>query len=364
VFVPSTRRNPAYWLSCPTVAVIASLSAVTFFIALLGAVFLPREARQLADPQYVSVTHSVVTPSGRPCVSLFWSISESGRLGWRHHLALHDLSGARRLVFPWDGLNPLSLAPGPDADHVLVGNWNGAIFLLNLREPTAEPTCVGRQDGGGVVSLAYSSAGKCVLSQDAFHVYAWDLASGRERWRRKHSANHCLAIRPDAPVAILGDMDGRLFDVDLFDGRDLQLLARFQSPVLSAALSPDGTRLALMRGDDRLFLLDSRTLRPLWHDGRQLSIKNTASRLVVFSPCGRYLVTSGREGGRAVLLWSVQTGDCLRDFRGHENVVLGAGFTADGTLRSWGADGTIRVWDLYTGGTRQVAALSVPAQSS
>jgi WD40 repeat protein len=365
VFVPSTHHRFAQWFACPTAAVTASFFAVTFFIALLGAVFLPREARQLADSQHVSVTHSVVPAAGGLGASLFWSISENGRIGWRHHLAIHDLNQHRQpLEFPCTRLNPLSLAPGPDADHVLVGNWDGGIYSLDLQHPAAEPVCIGKQDGGGVVSLAYSAAGRCVISQDALVVYAWDLVSHRERWRRDHSASYCLAIRPNAPVAILGNMDGSLSEVDLRDGRDLRLLAHYESPVLSAAVSPDGTRLALLRGDDRLLLLDSRSLQPLWpDDGRQLEIRNTASRLTVFSPCGRYLITSGRDGGRAVLVWSVQSGDFLRELRGHENVVLGAAFAADGTLRSWGADGTIRVWDLHTGAARQVAVLAMPAPS-
>ena len=56
----------------------ASLAVVMFFIGILGIVFLPREARQLANPQYVSVTHSLDTSNGQPAVSLFWAFAATG----------------------------------------------------------------------------------------------------------------------------------------------------------------------------------------------------------------------------------------------------------------------------------------------
>jgi WD40 repeat protein len=45
-------------------------------------------------------------------------------------------------------------------------------------------------------------------------------------------------------------------------------------------------------------------------------------------------------------VWNLDAPVQMARLTGHEGVVLGASFAADGTLWSWGADGTIRTWDV------------------
>ena len=173
------------WLCRPTAAATASLTAVLCFTALLGIVFLPKEARRLATPYYVSVTHFLSPQADRPGVTLFWSIPLSGAPGWHHHLAVEPPTGPQVVrSFAPSTMQPLSLASGADSDHVLVGNWDGSIYSLDLRQPDNKPDRIGCQSDGGVIALASSPDGKYVLSQNAFHLYGWDVASKRQAWRR------------------------------------------------------------------------------------------------------------------------------------------------------------------------------------
>jgi WD40 repeat protein len=347
------------WFSRPAAAVTASLAAVTFFIGLLGLAFLPLEAQRLIDSEYVSVTHCIDMGAGRPMVSVGWSIARFGLPGWRHHLAVHSSSDISEApVYPCPQLQPLSLARGLDADHALVGNWDGLIYSIDLREPTREPVCVGRQPDGAVVALAAAANGQCILSQSAFHLHAWNPATQTERWRRSDVAPYCFVPGADGSAVIIGTSQGELLEVDLDTGRTLRSLAHLNRPLLTISLSADGSKLAVLLSNERVSLLDSRNGEALWSEKMVRTCRSAAGRIVAFSPCGTMLVTAGQDPkGNSLAVWSVTTGDKLCELRGHDNVVVGAAFIHNGRLRSWGADGTIREWNLAAGIARRFATL-------
>jgi WD40 repeat protein len=349
----------------PTAAATASLATVILFTALLGVVFLPREVGWLNTPDYVSVTHCLVPDGGRPVVSLSWSIAPIGRPGWQHHVAIHVPDGGpRRIECPRFDLNPLSLAEGPDADHFLLGNWDGTIYLLDVRHPEAEPVLIGRQSDGGVVALAWCQAERCVLSQSAFHLYAWDATTSSQRWRLDRVAPYCLALHPRAKTAIVSRVSGELCEIDLRDGHTLRTLACYGEPARAVSFSPRGSEIAVQKSNGSLMLLDARTGSPLWEEDQQRVCQTAAGRFIAFSPCGTLLVTAGRASGAELSVWSVTSGQRQRELRGHHKMVSGAAFSADGVLCSWSADGTIRAWDLRTGTMRQVAAIGSPQRAT
>jgi len=360
-----TNRPEVVWISHPAAAAAASLAVVIFFIGLLGIAFLPREARQLANLQYISVTHSLATSKSQPAVSLFWAIAATGTSGCRHHIVIHLLDASPgEIMFLCPRLHPVALAPGPDADHVLVGNCDGTIYLLDLRHPTAEPIQIGRQPDGGVIELACSADGRSIVSQNTYHLYAWDLATRSQRWRREDVAVSSFSLRPDSESAILSTRCGELIEVDLVDGRTLRTLARFSFPPLATALSPDGRLLAILLDNGHLHLLDSHTAAVRWDKKSSRICESATGRFLAFSPSGKLLVTSGQDRGRDLTLWNVVTGQPIKELRGHINNVCGAAFVTDRSLRSWGTDGTIRVWNLDAGIATRVASLMPPREGT
>ena len=351
------------WLSRPSVAAAASLVAVLFFTLLLGLVFLPKEARRLSPPQQVSVTHFLPPQAGRPGVTLFWSIPEWGEPGWRHHLAI-DRPGATPGVWRMDDPcgQPISITSGADASHVFVGNWDGAIYSFTVREPSRPAEFIGRQPDGGVVALACSPDGKHLLSQNAFHLYGWNLITRTQQWRRSDIHATCFVLRPDAATAIVGNLAGDLVEVNLADGRTLRVLASLPTTIYATALSPDGSLLAVLLADGHLRLFNSHSLTPLWD--LKTGWHTAAGRFIAFSPGGDMLVTTDPEDSRVLAVWNVATRTRLQRLSAHQKVILGAAFAADGTLRSWGADGTVRTWDLAAGAVTGVAALAPPLPAS
>lgn len=350
--------NALRCLRRPAAAAAASLATVTLITALLGAVFLPKEIGWLTTPDYVSVTHCLVPQADRPIISLFWSIAPIGMPGWRHNVRIHESDDAPRTIACAKlDLKPLSLAEGPDVDHFFVGNWDGAIHLLDTRRPESQPVLIGRQADGGVVALKWSAGGRCLVSQSAFQFYAWDLNARQPRWHLDNIAPYSFAIHPDAPIVIVSTLSGSLSEIDLRDGTALRTLARYDEPALAVSFSPSGEQVAVQNANGRLMLLDWRTGRPLWNENPERTCQTAGGRFVTFSPCGTMLVTAGQTGGTDLSVWSISTGQRLRVLRGHRKMVSGAAFSANGLLHSWGADGTIRTWDLRTGATLQVASL-------
>jgi WD40 repeat protein len=346
-------------------AMAASLAVVMFFIGILGIAFLPGEARQLANSEWVTITHSLATTADQPAASLFWAMSTTGTTGRRHHVAIHGLDASpAKFVFLYSVLNPLALTSGPDADHALVGNFDGTIYLLDLRHPTAEPIQIGRQPDGGVLELACSADGRCVVSQHAHHLYAWDLSTRSLRWRRGDIAASSFVLRPDSDRIILSTRHDELIEIDLADGRTLRTLDHFHLTPFATALSPDGRQLAILFTNGDLRLLDSQTAAVHWEEKSSQFHKSATGSLLAFSPSGQLLVTESQDSAKVLTVWNVVTGQPIKKLRGHTNFVNGAVFAADGSLRSWGQDGTIRVWDLDAGIAKRVISLMPPTEGT
>jgi hypothetical protein len=68
---------------------------------------------------------------------------------------------------------------------------------------------------------------------------------------------------------------------------------------------------------------------------------------VAFSPDGK-LVLSG--GDKRLKLWNIDTGECLRTFKGHTKKVNSVSFSHDGKFALSGSgDNTLKLWDIDTG---------------
>jgi WD40 repeat protein len=66
------------------------------------------------------------------------------------------------------------------------------------------------------------------------------------------------------------------------------------------------------------------------------------------SPDQHHVFTGGAN--HAAILWDANTGQFVRDFQGHTDVVRSCAFSPDGQMvLSGGLDGTAKLWDRQTG---------------
>jgi len=347
------------WLVRPIAAAAASLVAVSLFTALLGIAFLPAEIQ--TAHHVASVTHSLELSDGA-VVSLVWSMPSGYGGGRKFNLAIQSGDGANA-EFAWPELKPLSLAKGPSTDQAIVGSWDGSIHLLDFARGASEPLCFGGP-GEGIIALACSADGQCIVSQGAFDLRGWDLAGKRDRWRRTDVAPFCFALAPDSQTAFVANRDGEVLQIDLQSGRTLRSLTRVEETTIQFAVSPSGESLAILGATGRLLVLDTASGQSRWEQSVRFFAHQAPARVAAFSPSGQLLVTSDHERGNALVVWDAATGRRLRELRGHRRIVHGAEFAKSGELRSWGADGTIRVWDLSTGETVSVLALDPPLNAT
>jgi len=156
---------------------------------------------------------------------------------------------------------------------------------------------------------------------------------------------HAAALSPDG--SRLAVADGSTVVVwDLAAGRVLFTLAGHAEAVNAVAFSPDGSRIATAGTD---------AVTVLWGaaDGRRLLTlagHGTWVLAAAFSPDGRTLATGGYD--KTVRMWDVATGAPRATWRGHAGGVRAVAFAPDGrTLATGGADNEVRIWDVARGVT-------------
>lgn len=148
------------------------------------------------------------------------------------------------------------------------------------------------------------------------------------------------------------DRTARLWDAAT--GKEIVVLHGLEVGFSRAALSPDGTRVVTIsdvQSDEHL--VDDRTPR-LWDaaTGKEIAVLRGHEAGVVsaaFSPDGTRVVTASED--RTARLWDAATGKVIAVLRGHEKGVNGAAFSPDGTrVVTASDDTTVRLWDTASGG--------------
>jgi eukaryotic-like serine/threonine-protein kinase len=139
------------------------------------------------------------------------------------------------------------------------------------------------------------------------------------------------------PAAVSVFQDVRAAD------RQLAVLSGHDDQVISAAYSPDGTRIVTASFDKTARIWDTRT-------GVQLAVLSVGSRVYTarYSPDDTRIVTVSSD--RTVRIWDAHTGDPLAVFSGRGALPIAATFSPDGTrIAVASLDKTGRIWDAHTG---------------
>jgi WD40 repeat protein len=165
---------------------------------------------------------------------------------------------------------------------------------------------------------------------------ARDFPCGSKVWSLALSpdGSRIAVARGDSTIALLDADNGKL--VGVFNGHTRR--------VSSVAFSPDGKRLLSGSHDGTMRLWDVAS----WRELRVFKGHTAEVSSVAFSPDGRRALSGGFDN--MVMLWTVETGEDRKWFLGHRAVVTSVAFSPDGRRAlSGAADNTVRLWDPKTG---------------
>lgn len=229
-----------------------------------------------------------------------------------------------------------------DGKHVVVACGDQFVYLVN-RATTARRALKGQN--AYPTSLAVSAAGMIACGSFSARVVLWNPAHEATFLHGAKGFVYGLAFHPHQALLAGCDSDGNLL-VWRFDDPQPVRSVRLSVSLVAAAVSPDGSAIAVGGSDGKVRLFDWSTLQETRvFSGHEEPIGVGG---LAFAGDGRWLASGSED--KTVRVWSMHDGACLHVLRGHSRHILGLSAAATGSLlASSSADG-VRVWDA-DGGT-------------
>jgi WD40 repeat protein len=174
------------------------------------------------------------------------------------------------------------------------------------------------------------------------------LYAPHEEWGRS------VAFSPDARSVATGYSDGTAriwatgYQARVVDLQFPDLPAIYRTlgvhPIQSAAITPDGQRIAGAMGDGRVGVWDRNTGLQLW---AQKAHDENSIEAIVVSPNGKLVASASKD--QTARVWDID-GHQLAVLKGHTSWIVGLEFSPDSKLLvTEGYDKTARIWDPVTG---------------
>jgi cytochrome c len=193
----------------------------------------------------------------------------------------------------------VALAVSPDGADLASASWDRTVRLWPLAG--GMPAVLDRHQQN-VNGVAFTADGKSVISvgYDAT-LRIWPLrGNGAPQVVTLPVPLNTVTVAPDGEITAAG-ADGQIYFLSA-DGRERGAVAASSSPVISLALSPNGSCIAAAGANGSLVIID-RKARSLV---RNLAGSGPPIWAVAFMPDGRMLLSGG--GDRLIHRWDLETG--------------------------------------------------------
>lgn len=308
-----------------------------------------RAAAALLPSYRWRVTGDVRSPAARVRALAF--SPDGTRLASAHEDGLArvvEIATGRELAAFSHGEAVTALAFSADGAQLATASRDGSARLW--RSDGGEAIHIFRHDGP-VATVARHPAEPLLASGSEDHrLRLWNLADASERASFDLGAEvRQVAFGPDPRWLAAIATNGCVVVIEVTEARESMRRCAGQAG-LALAWSPDGSRIAVARGDHAA-VIDARTGTPSMRASHgDAAVADSDSHLrwitdVAWSPDGQRLATTAREG--SVRLWHVERGSEARRLVPGDAAVAfspGGDFVASGSH-----DGTARLWDARTG---------------
>ncbi|MCK6582305.1 MAG: BMP family ABC transporter substrate-binding protein [Anaerolineales bacterium] len=294
--------------------------------------------------QIEAISSVDVSPDGRRLVTV-----TNGNLP-----RVWDLKTGRELmIFPGHSDYVSFAYFSPDGSHILTSSDDGTARIWNA---STGKELLALQHDDWVWNAAFSPDGQRVVTSSGAQVFIWDAATGEKLFTLNGhvSTVHVAAFSPDGAMLATGSYDRKIIVWNANTGEPLFTLAGHAGSVFSLEFSPDGKQLVSSSDDGTLRIWDA----TLEH-GEALNIPymDGIGEDISLLPNGQ--VIAAIEGNK-LKLWSIDSGNELRDFSGAEDVTA-FDISPDGSLIAAARDDFsvtlynpasttgLRTWTAHTG---------------